>query len=204
MMGSMKNPGTPHIERFRAAAAAGEDAKAEALVPFLTAADLPILHQMVASADTDQRWWGLRALGQVGDGASIESITAALTDPHAENRAVAAMALGQRHAAWPHAVNAALTQLVVLFGDVDGQVREAAVTGLAHCGDDAVAVLAAALDSAPEEVRVYAARTLYRIGTHKTAPPLYRHLEDANPLVRHYAFETLDRLGLLENLLFRR
>ena len=43
-----------------------------------------------------------------------------------------------------------------------------------------------------------------RIGSLKTAAPLYHHLEDLNPLVRHYAFETLDKLGLLTNVLLKK
>ncbi len=83
-------------------------------------------------------------------------------------------------------------------------VRQAAVNGLALCGEEAVDTLAAQLQGGNEGIRVRAAAALHRIGTLKAAIPLYHHLEDPNPLVRHHAFETLDALGLLTNVLLSR
>ncbi|MCB0114522.1 MAG: HEAT repeat domain-containing protein [Caldilineaceae bacterium] len=200
----MKRTGKLHIDRFLAATAAGEDEKAEALVPLLTAADIPALHAMVVASDVDIRWWAIRALAEVGNAASVRILVDALANDDADLRAVAAMSLGELHTTQPAAVNACLADLAARLADEDGQVRMAAVTALIHCGDDAVPVLAAALADEQDGVRVHAARALHGIGSMKAAPPLYHHLEDSHPLVRHYAYETLERLGLLENLLFTR
>ncbi len=199
-----KNTGKLHVERFVAAVAAQEDATAEALVPLLGDADRVLLHEMAVSEDLDRAWWGIRALEGVGNEESIAILRRRLHDPVADLRAVAAMALGTLHERHPAAVNPALDRLAALLGDDNGQVRQAAVTGLSLCGDDAVPVLADALESEAEGVRVRAATALHHIGTMATAPSLYHHLDDPNPLVRHYAYETLDRLGLLENILLGR
>jgi HEAT repeat protein len=208
-----KNRGKRHVERFEAAAAedaaaedgAAEDgARAEALIDLLTPADGPFLRQMIESNDLNRRWWGIRALAQVGNEDLVPLVTDQLHAPSPEIRAVAAMALGQIHGRAPDVVNSHLPQLVRLLEDYDALVCQAAADGLAHCGDDAVDLLAAALKSDREGVRVRAAAALHRIGSMKAAPPLYHHLEDPNPLVRHHAYETLDKLGLLENVLLKR
>ena len=115
--------------------------------------------------------------------------------------ALALAGLQQRH---PAAVRPLLPRLADLLADDDGLVRQSAADALSQCGDAAVDALAGALNSEHEGVRVRAAAALHRIGTLASAPALYHHLEDSNPLVRHYAYETLDRLGLLTNLLFTR
>jgi HEAT repeat protein len=203
-----KNRGKRHVERFEAAAAedaAAEDgARAEDLIDLLTPADGPILRQMIESNDLNRRWWGIRALAQVGGEDLVPLVADQLHDRAPEIRAVAAMALGQIHRRAPAAVNVHLPQLALLLEDDDALVRQSAADGLAHCGDDAVDLLAAALESDVEGVRVRAAAALHRIGSMKAAPPLYHHLEDPNPLVRHHAYETLDKLGLLENILLKR
>ena len=49
--------------------------------------------------------------------------------------------------------------------------------------------------------RTRATASLRKIGTMKAAAVLYQHLNDPNHLVRLYAYEALDEMGLLENQL---
>jgi HEAT repeat protein len=198
-----KNRGKRHVERFEAASAA-DDVRAEDLIDLLTPADAPILRQMIESNDPNRRWWGIRALAQVGGEELVPLVADHLHDQAPEIRAVTALAMGHIHRHTPAAVNPHLPQLALLLEDDDALVRQSAADGLARCGDDAVDLLAAALESDHEGLRVRAAAALHRIGSMKAAPPLYRHLEDPNPLVRHHAYEMLDKLGLLENILLKR
>jgi HEAT repeat protein len=199
-----KNQGIRHVERFDAAAVAGQDAQAEALADLLTADDLPVLHHMLESGHMDRCWWGIRGLAKVGNADSIPQVVDQLHHADPAIRSAAAMALGEMHARHAQAVTPHLSQLVDLLADSDGLAGQAASNALALCGDDAVNVLAEALRSDLDSVRVRAAAALHRIGTPKAAIPLYRHLEDPNPLVRHHAYEALDDLGLLNNLLLSR
>ena len=199
----MKSTGKTHWERFYAAVTAGDDERSEALVPFLSAADEPHLLGIILRGD-ESRWWGVRGLAAVGNSAAIPIVVACLKDADSAVRAVAALSLGQLFLRQPEDAAPFLPALAELLTDDDGLVRRAAADSLAQCGDAAVDALADALDSPHEGVRVRAAAALHRIGTMKTAAPLYHHLEDASPLVRHYAFETLDKLGLLTNVLLKK
>lgn len=196
----MKSTGKSHWERFLAAVAAGDDERAESLVSLLTTAEADRLLELVESGG-DSRWWDLRGLAAVGDAEAILPIVPFLTDDDPALRSVAALALAELHQRYSDAVQPFLSRLAELLADDDGLVRQSAADSLAQCGDAAVDALAGALNSPHEGVRVRAATALHRIGTLKTAAPLYHHLEDSNPLVRHYAFETLDKLGLLTNML---
>jgi len=199
----MKSTGKSHWERFQAAVVAGDDEKAEALVPLLSPTDMPHLLALAEDGD-DGRWWAVRGLAAVGDAEANSVLVASLGDDDPSIRSVAALALAALYQRHPDPARPLLPRLVALLGDDDGLVRQSAADGLAQCGDAALDALAEALHSPHEGVRVRVASALHRIGTLKCAPPLYHCLEDANPLVRHYAFETLDRLGLLTNLLLTR
>jgi HEAT repeat protein len=196
-----KNTGKSHFERFLAAIAGGEDQRAEQLVHLLDETDEPALLRLAESTDPEQRWWALRALAQVGSQAAASVLSEALHDPDPAVRSVAVMALGTLFARGANSKGPILPRMAALLADDEGLVRQVAAEGLARCGDDAVPVLAEALDSPHDGVRVRAAFALHRIGTMATALPLYHHLNDPSPLVRHYAYETLDRLGLLTNVL---
>ncbi len=199
----MKSTGKSHWERFRAAVAAGDDEKAESLVALLSPADMPRLVEL-AEGGGDGRWWAIRGLAAVGDAQALPLIVASLTDGDPAVRSVAALALASLYLRYPEDVQPFLSWLADFLADDDGLVRQSAADALSQCGDAAVDALAGALNSPHEGVRVRAAAALHRIGTLATAPSLYHHLEDTNPLVRHYAYETLDRLGLLTNLLLAR
>lgn len=199
----MKSTGKSHWERFFAAVIAGDDEQAEALVPLLSAADEPRLLAMAQSGD-ERRWWGVRGLAAVGGERAIPALVPFLADDDPALRSVVALALAELHQRYSDAVQPFLPRLAELLADDDGLVRQSVADSLAQCGDAAVDALGSALNSPHEGVRVRAATALHRIGTLKTAVPLYHHLEDANLLVRHYAFETLDKLGLLTNVLLKK
>ncbi len=198
----MKRTGKSHYERFLAAVARGDDERAEALAALLTPQDAPQLLELARSQDPDRRWWALRALARVGDADAVPLLGDALADPDPAIRAVAALALAQLCARAPEAVAPVLPGLARLLADDDGLVRQAAGDALARCGDLAAPLLVQALDSPEEGVRVRAAHALHRLRSVSTAPALFRHLDDPNPLVRHHVYEALDEMGLLNNLLW--
>jgi HEAT repeat protein len=95
-----------------------------------------------------------------------------------------------------------LDQVAECLKDDDGMVRQVAADALAQCGDDAVPALARILFQQPHEgARTRAAGALRKIATMKAAGVLYALLNDPNHLVRAYAYEGLDDMGLLETVL---
>jgi HEAT repeat protein len=80
-------------------------------------------------------------------------------------------------------------------------VRQAAADALALCGDDAVTTLATVLAGEEQGARTRAAYALRKIASLAAAAILFRCLNDANYMVHTYAYEGLDELGLLDNLL---
>lgn len=196
-----KNTGKSHWERFAAAVTARKDESAEALVPLLTEADAAHLRAWL-EASGDRRWWAVRALAEVGTATDVETIAGLLPAKDPALRSVALLALGRLHSRHPQAVVQQFPQIVNCLSDRDGLVRQTASDVLAQCGDDAVDALADALESDQDAIRVRAAAALHRIATPKTALPLYKHLDDPNPLVRHHAHEALDEMGYLSNVFF--
>jgi HEAT repeat protein len=186
---------------FLAAVAASDDERAEWLAAQLAPEDEPALLSLSAAGDVERRWWALRALAIHGTPAAVKQIATALADGDAGVRAAAALALAQLHARHTEATSAYVGSLAQLLADDDGLVRQVAADALAQCGDAAVAVLAGVLRGSEESVRTRAANALRKVGSYRAAAHLYPLLNDPNPLVRTYAYEGLDELGLLENIL---
>ena len=190
------------MDEFLAALQQGDDAACEAAVNALTPADEAALLALLDDADPDRRWWAVRALAQVGGGDAVPAVAPALADEDAGMRAVAALALGHMYTRAPSDVRRLLPNISALLADDDGLVRQVAGDALSMCGDDAVPVLADVLRGAHEGARTRAALALGKIATMPAAAVLYQHLNDPNFLVRSHAYEALDDMGLLENLLF--
>ncbi len=183
------------------AVSSGDDERSEALASQLGPADCPALLTQLASKDADVRWWAVRALALHGPPAAAGPVAAACDDADASVRAAAGMALAllqQRH---PEAVEPYLSNLAVRLADIDGTVRQASADALAQCGDAALPVLAEVLQIGPDAARARAAYALHKISSRGAAGLLYPLLDDPNPLIRTYAYETLDDLGLLESIL---
>jgi len=167
----------------------------------LTPTDEPTLLPLLSAAHADQRWWATRALAFCGTQAAVPSLVAALDDQDAALRATAALALGHLYLREPDAVRPVLDQVATKLADEEGVVRQTIADALAMCGDAAVPALAHVLQGNHEGARTRAAYALRKIATMKAASILYRHLNDTNYLVQMYAYEGLDEMGLLENIL---
>lgn len=187
---------------FLAAIAAGADEVTECLALQLTPDAEPALLALLAAPDADPRWWGVRALALCGGAEAVSGVAAQLADADPSIRAAARLALAHLHRRQPDAVTLHLDQVADGLRDDDGMVRQVAADALAQCGDDAVPVLARILFQQPHEgARTRAAGALRKIATMKAAGVLYALLNDSNHLVRAYAYEGLDDMGLLETVL---
>lgn len=187
---------------FLAAIDAGADEVTECLALQLTPDAEPILLALLTASDADQRWWGVRALALCGGTTAVPAVVERLTDVDSGSRAAALLALAYLHRRHPDAVTPYLEQVADCLKDDDGMVRQMAADALAQCGDDAVPALARILFQQPHEgARTRAAGALRKIATMKAAGVLYALLNDSNHLVRAYAYEGLDDMGLLETVL---
>jgi HEAT repeat protein len=191
------------LDAMARALAANDDDALETLVNSLTTDAVPTLVTWIDSSDPDRRWWAIRALAMVGNAEAVPAVARGLRDDDAGTRAAAALALGHMHVRSPHAVTAQLAAVGACLADDEGFVRQVATDALAMCGDDAVPVLAEVLRGEHDGARTRAALALGKIATMKAAAVLYQHLNDPNYLVRSYAYEALDEMGLLENLLLK-
>lgn len=202
------------IQALLDAISAGDDAAAEDAARACAgrAALLPALRPLLADADTDRRWWAVRTLALIGGEEAQALLAGRLGDPDEATRCAAALGLGQLRAA------DAVPALIAGLADRSGWVRDSSADALAMIGDPALPALVQALADPRDGVRVRAASALRKIvvpalsglTTSQFAPrywaavgALFEALNDPNRLVRHNAYEALDRLGLLETVVIK-
>ena len=182
---------------LRQAIATADDETSEAITHALavhskaTSLLLPLLKE----EDSDTRWWAVRALAAVGDAEAVSPLIQALNDPDEPVRCAAALALAQLRC------DKAIPALAILLADESGWVRQSTADALALFGKAAVPMLVQALEDERDGVRVRAAYALNKIRSMQAATPLFRALNDPNYLVRTYAYEALDGMGLLDVIL---
>ena len=195
---------TSELDAFLSAVSSGNDELAEKAVQSLHHDDsgtLDRLLDLATSGDDDLRWWAVRALthaaqvDQKQQSVVLPVLTQALSDLDESLRCLAALSLGQLEAA------SAVPALMVLLADPSGWVRGAAADGLAMIGEPAVPALGNALHDDREGVRVRAAYALHKTRSLASARWLFPALNDPNPVVHTYVYETLDDLGLLTTTL---
>jgi HEAT repeat protein len=148
------------------------------------------LAAIVASGEADARWWAARALAEVGGEMAVPALVRVLDDLEPDVRACAALALGHV------GDGTAAPALVDRLGDESAFVASIAADALSMLGERAVEALASKLGDENPHIRILAVRALGRIGSRKAVGPLCSVLEDESYLVRYYAHETLDALGL--------
>lgn len=191
-------------QAFAEAIVRNDDDATEAAVQRLTPQHQPLLLQL-AEEGGDARWWAIRALANVGDAAALPVIGDALRAADTMTRAAAALALGTVAGRNPAASASSLSLLAEHFTDADGFVRQQAVEGMALAGVAGLPLLETLIaPSQHEVVRVRAASCLRNMHDKRCAKLLFRLLNDSNHLVHTYAYEALDDLGLLDNVLLAR
>jgi len=193
---------TTQFHAFLAAIAADDDERTERCALELTPADEPALIEFLSSPNDNERWWAIRALAACGSASVAAPVAKCLDDPVPAVRAAAALALAHLHRRHPTDVASLLDRVAARLSDEEGLVRQVAADALAMCGDDAVPSLARILfEQTHEGARTRAAAALRKMATRKAAGVLYALLNDPNPLVRIYAYEGLEEMGLLETIL---
>jgi HEAT repeat protein len=210
------------IEALLEAIAQGDDETAEAAAQACAGRPrlLPALRPLLVDDDPDRRWWAVRTLALIGGPDALKLLVERLADPDEATRCAAALGLGQLRSA------SAVEPLAAALADPSGWVRDSAADALALIGEPALPALVSLMQGAPDGapshtpdgVRVRAAGALRKIVAPALTglsvnqyPPqympaldvLFQALNDPNRLVRHNAYETLDRLGLLDTLFFK-
>ncbi|MCS6908113.1 MAG: HEAT repeat domain-containing protein [Anaerolineales bacterium] len=171
----------------------GEDENAEkaalALAKFGEQALAPLL-ELANSADSDQRWWALRALAQIPSPQSKAALIEALRDPEINVRQCAA--LGLRHQPTFDAVPTLLEALA----SSDKLLSRLAADALIAIGHQAVPDLILAVKNSNPTVRLEAVRALALIGDPRAIPVLYSVLSEDSTFMEYWATEGLDRMGV--------
>jgi HEAT repeat protein len=191
------------IQNLLDAIAAGDDEATERAAQACAGqqALLPALRPLLASADPDRRWWTVRTLALVGGSEAVPLLMERLADADEATRCAAALGLGQLYGE-PGAPDA-IPALCACLADASGWVRDSAADGLAIIGEPAVPALVEAMADSRDGVRVRAASALRRIKSLQPAAlgALFRALNDPNYLVHQHAYQALDSMGLLDNLI---
>lgn len=148
------------------------------------------LAALLAGPDVDARWWAARALAEVGEDVAVPPLLLALDDPVPDIRACAALALGRI------GDGTAALALAARLVDESAFVASIAADALMMIGEPSVGALAGKLQDESTHVRLLAVRALGRIKSQSAIGPLFGVLEDPSYLVRYYAHEALEALGV--------
>ena len=154
------------------------------------------LTAMLAESDKDARWWAARALAEVGEAGgiyaqgAIQPLIGALGDADPDVRACAALALGRI------GDGSAAPAVAGRLADESAFVAGIAADALAMIGEPAIGPLAEALAYSNPHTRLLAVRALSRIRSQSVLGPLFGALEDSSYLVRYYAEEALEAMGV--------
>ena len=181
-----------NLDALLADLTSGDEARAEGAVPGLVELGdetFPALRDLLNSADADQRWWALRALAQSPQ-SQTEWLLLLLNDSAPEVRQAAALGLCN------HPDETAIRPLVRALSDADSMASSLACNALVEIGKPAVPSLLEISKDAPQMARINATRALAEIADHSAIPTLMAALEDDSVMIRHWAEEGLERLGL--------
>lgn len=182
----------PLLDELLADLTSGDETRAENAVPALVGlgeSAFPALRGLLESADADRRWWALRTLAQSSQ-ARAEWLLPLLDDPSPEVRQAAALGL------YSHPNEAAIKPLVQALSDEDTLVSDLARNALVAIGKPAVPVLMDLARNAPQRTRINALRALAEIADYGAIPTLMAALEEDSAMLKHWAEEGLERLGL--------
>lgn len=170
----------------------GDEDRAEAAAPRLAEAGeavLPALEPLLHSDVPDHRWWAIRTVAQMA-APRLDWLMQALGDPSSEVRAAAALGLSS------HPSEQAAAGLVAALQDEDSIVALLAVNALASLGQAAVPALLEAFPGANRRGKIQIMRALAELKDHRSIPLMMKVIEHESAMLRYWAEQGLERLGL--------
>jgi HEAT repeat protein len=182
----------PLPENLLAELTSGHEERAEAAAQRLAeigAPVLPALEKLLESDVADRRWWAIRTIGQMS-APPVRLLIRALGDESGEVRAAGALALAT------HPAEEAAPALVKALQDKDSIVGLLAVNALISIGKPAVPALLEAYPSSSPRGRIQTMRALADIRDHRAIPLMMKAIEEESALLRFWAEQGLERLGL--------
>ncbi|MBI5291453.1 MAG: HEAT repeat domain-containing protein [Chloroflexi bacterium] len=135
---------------------------------------------------TDLRYADEDSLAKI----ATSDLLAALEGSDPEVRSLAIYALGQRRE------STAVTALIACLADPGSFIARTAADALEHIGSPALPALVQALAHPDAQTRGLAARALARLKDPAAIPALFKALDDESAVVRHWADDGLDRMGV--------
>ncbi len=199
------------IQALLDAIAADDDEQAERVVTAFAALPgvLPALRPLLGDPDENRRWWAVRGLALIGGDEAEHLLVEHLADSDEPTRCAAALGLGQLRS------QEAIPALLSSLADASGWVRDSAADAVAMIGVPALPGLVEASKDSRDGIRVRATRAIGRIVGPGLAgktlneygreyipavTALYVLLNDPNRIVRTHAFDTLNGLGLFDQV----
>ncbi len=150
---------------------------------------LPALGRLLESQEGDRRWWAVRTLAQMA-APRRDWLIRSLADPSAEVRAAAALGLSA------HPADDAAPALAGALQDEDSVVAILAVSALLAIGAPAVPVLLEAFPKSNQRGQIQMMRALADLRDHRAIPLMMKAIEADSAMLRYWAEQGLERLGL--------
>lgn len=150
---------------------------------------LPALGRLLDSNEGDRRWWAVRTLGQMAD-PPRDWLIRSLADPAGEVRAAAALGLSA------HPAEDAAPTLAGALQDEDSIVAILAVNALVAIGAPAVRALLDTFPKSNQRGQIQIMRTLAELRDPRAIPLMLKAVEANSAMIRYWAEQGLERLGL--------
>jgi HEAT repeat protein len=145
---------------------------------------------ILKSADSDARYWATSALAKIPNKQAGEILAALLADNDASVQQCAALALAG------NPQENAMDDLLSQLSNPSSQMRRLAGNALIALGDKATRGLHKTLEDGIEIARIETVRALAHIGDQRSITLLFQLLDQDSTIVKYWAEEGLDRLGI--------
>ncbi len=183
----------PNLQPIISKLTSGDDALAEAAAIEIAAFGseaLPALESLLASENTDLRWWLTRTLALIADPRASTLLLESLQDADVAVRQCAALALKEQPT--PEAIPALITAL----DDTDRLLSRLAGDALIAQGEAAVPALIEILEKGGQRQQGEAARALALIEDTRAIPVMFEVWERGSILVQHWIEQGFERMGV--------
>ena len=151
---------------------------------------LPALFGLLNSTDPNKRWWALRCLAEIIHPTVPPNLRNALQDPNPDVRQCAALGLCKQP--WAEAI----PDLASALSSEDRLLARLTGDAMIAIGSQATPSLIDALENGTPSAQIEAARSLAMIEDGRAIPALFKAWNNGSPMVKHWAEEGFDRMGI--------